>query len=105
MWVHQRLSAFFSRAARGNCRNLHLALESSASPRREGERIEVRGFVNLQIQCAEPSPYSLPWEWRGQHMQSSCGEMSRYPSENNAQENWPTKLIAGVNFSSESKTS
>jgi len=61
MEVHQRSSAFYSRAARGNCWNLHPALESSASPRREGERIEVRGFVNLQIQCAEPSPYPLPW--------------------------------------------
>ena len=105
MEVHQRSSAFYSRAARGNCWNLHPALESSASPRREGERIEVRGFVNLEIQYAEPSPYPLSWEGRGEHMQSSCGEMSRYPSEKIAQENGPTKLIAGANFSCESKTS
>jgi hypothetical protein len=56
MRVHQRSSAFYSRVARGNCWNLHLALESSASPRREGERIEVRGFVSLQIHLQNPLP-------------------------------------------------
>jgi tRNA-uridine 2-sulfurtransferase len=39
---------------------------TSASPLREGERIEVRGLSSQSAERLEPSPYPLPWEGRGE---------------------------------------
>ncbi len=38
----------------------------SASLLCKGERIEVRGFSESLPKRAKPSPYPLPWEWRGE---------------------------------------
>jgi len=37
----------------------------SASPLREGERIEVRGWIARRRDDFQPSPYPLPLEGRG----------------------------------------